>query len=102
MAESVFTDKVDRIALYTDSFIFLSLFLAELFVFIRLRFRVDKSGILTLMLHLIGSLIRILRSSLKIKLDALIVVAGITIWISLYYFTFEMKFIKIGLTAEDY
>ncbi len=102
MAESVFTDKVDSIALYTDSFIFVSLSLAEVFVFIRLRFRVDKSGILTLMLHLIGSLIRILRSSLKIKLDALIVVAGITIWISLYYFTFEMKFIKIGLTAEDY
>ena len=73
-----------------------------LFVFIKLRFRVDKSGILALFLHLIGSIIRILRSNLYIKLDAFIVIAGITIWISLYYFTFEMKFIQIALTAEDY
>ncbi len=79
MAESLFADKIDRIALYTDPFIFSTLSLVELWVFIRLRFKVDKSGILTLLLHLFASIIRILRSYLQMKIEALIVVAGITI-----------------------
>ncbi len=99
MAESGFADKVNRIAFYTDSFIFVLLFLVELWVFFRLRFRVDKSGILTLLLHLFASIIRILRSYFNIKIEAFLIVAGITIMISYYYFTFEMYFIKIALTA---
>jgi hypothetical protein len=102
MAESEYADRVNRIALYTDSFIFVSLFLVELWVFIRLRFRVDKSGVLTLLFHLIASIIRILRSSLDDNIEALVIFASIIIMISLYYFTFEMYFIKIALTAQDY
>ena len=90
MASSKFTPEIDHVVLYTDLFIFACLFLVELWVFTRLGFKVDKSGILTLLLHLIVSIIRILRSSLKINLQGLLVVAGILIWISLYYFTFEM------------
>ena len=85
-----FSREVDRIAKYTDWSIFASLFLVELWVFLRLRFKVDNSGILTLLLLLIVSIIRILRSSLDIQLQNLFVVSGIIVWISLYYFTFEM------------
>ena len=59
-----FINEVNKIALYTDWFIFASLLLAELWVFYRLRFKVDKSGILTLLLYLFASIIRIYRSNL--------------------------------------
>jgi hypothetical protein len=85
-----FSREVDRIAKYTDWSIFACLFLVELWVFLRLRFKVDNSGVLTLLLLLIVSIIRILRSSLDIQLQNLFVVSGIIVWISLYYFTFEM------------
>ena len=65
MDASQFIDKVDQIALYTDFFIFASLFIVELVVVIRLRFNIDKSGLLTLVLHLVASLIRIFRSTLN-------------------------------------
>jgi hypothetical protein len=93
--------EIDHIAKYTDCFILFCLFPVELWVFIRLRFKVDKSGILTLVLHLIVSIIRILRSYLD-KLQGLMVVATTMIWISLYYFTFEMWLIKNTLTSDDY
>ena len=59
-----FIDGVDHVAQYTDYFIFACLLLAELFVFVKLGFKIDKSGILTLVVHLIVSIIRIIRSSL--------------------------------------
>jgi hypothetical protein len=65
MDASQIIDKVNQIALYTDYFIFASLFIIVLFVVIKLRFKIDKSGLLTLVLHLVASLIRILRSTLK-------------------------------------
>ena len=102
MVKSEFTDDVDNIALYTDPLILACLSFVVLWVLIRLRFKVDRSGILTLLLHVISSILRILRSFLNIKVEPLVVVAGILIWISLYYFTFEMQFIKITLTSENY
>lgn len=93
--------EVDRIAFFTDCFIFACLFIFELFVVIKLRFKIDNSGKLTLLLHLFASLTRIFRSYL-LTYQGLMVVAGITIWISLHYFTFEMYLIKITLTAENY
>jgi hypothetical protein len=102
MVKSEFTDDVDNIALYTDPLILACLSFVVLWVLIRLRFKVDRSGILTLLLHVISSILRILRSFLNIKVEPLVVVSGILIWISLYYFTFEMQFIKITLTSENY
>jgi hypothetical protein len=101
MEASKFNDEVNKIAFYTDCFIFACLFTVELWVAIRLRFNIDKAGILTLLLHLFASLTRIFRSYLG-TYQGLMVVAGITIWISLHYFTFEMFLIKITLTADDY
>ncbi len=92
---------VNQIAVYTDWFIFGSLLLIELWVFISLRFKVDKSGILTLILHLSASILRIIRSSISGS-QFLITASGIMIWISLHYFTFEMWFIKITLTSDSY
>ncbi len=66
MDQFEFSRIINRIAQYTDFFIFASLFLVELWVFIRLGFKVDKSGIITLILQLIVSIIRILRSSLNL------------------------------------
>ena len=96
-----FTINVNDIAFYTDCFIFACLFPVELWVFIRLKFKVDNSGILTLLLHLTVSIIRIIRD-INDKIVGLIVVTGILIYISLHYFTFEMWLIKITLTSDDY
>jgi hypothetical protein len=46
--------------LYVDWFIFASLLSVELWVFIRLRLKMDKSGILTLLIHLLITIIRII------------------------------------------
>jgi hypothetical protein len=93
--------EVDQIAFITDCFIFACLFIVELYVVIKLRLKIDKSGLLTLLLYLFASLTRIFRSYMG-TYQGLMVVAGITIWISLHYFTFEMYLIKITLTADDY
>ncbi len=93
---------ISNIASVPDILIFASLLLVELWVFIKLNFKVDKSGILTLALHLVVSIIRIIRTYLLINIQALIVVAGVTVWISLYYFIFEMQLIKITLTSDNH
>ena len=101
MDPSQFSSIVNRIALYQDWFIFAFLFCVELWVFIRLRLQVDKSGILTLVIYLLITIIRIINISLE-NLQVLIVVMGILIWFSLHYFTFEMWLIKIKLTSDDF
>jgi hypothetical protein len=57
-----FTGEVNQITKYTDCFILACLCIVELWVLIRLRFKIDASGILTLLFHLIDSIIRIIRS----------------------------------------
>ena len=89
MSSTSFTNEINSISFYTDCLILAILISVELWVFIKLRFKVDSSGILTLLLHLLASLIRVLRSYYG-ALQFLIVVAGMIIWISLHYFTFEM------------
>ena len=60
MGASEFESKVREIALYADWFIFACLLTVELWVFIRLRLKMDKSGILTLLIHLLITIIRII------------------------------------------
>jgi hypothetical protein len=60
MGASEFESKVKEIAVYTDWFIFACLLSVELWVFIRLRLKMDKSGILTLLIHLLITIIRII------------------------------------------
>ena len=101
MGASEFESKVREIALYVDWFIFASLLSVELWVFIRLRLKMDKSGILTLLIHLLITIIRIINVSVE-KLEVLIVVMASLIWFSLHYFTFEMWLIKITLLSDDF
>jgi hypothetical protein len=101
MDPSEFTSKVNNIAFYADCFIFACLLSVELWIFVRLRFKVDKSGILTLLIHLLITIIRIINVSIE-NLEVLIVVIAILIWFSLHYFTFEMWLIKITLASDDF
>ena len=101
MAESEFVRKVKEIALYTHCFIFACLLCVELFVFIRLRFKMDKSGIWTLLIYLLISILRIINVFFN-KVEGLIVVMTSLIWFSLHYFTFEMWLIKITLLSDDF
>ena len=63
----------------------------EGFVFIRLKFKVDFSGKVTLLLHLVVSAIRVINTvNFNATRHILQVINSVLIWISLYYFTFEM------------
>ncbi len=77
----------------SDWFIFATLTLAEIYVFIRLKFNLDFSGKLTLLLHFCVSGIRIFYSSQKI-MDLYqkfsIVLSNNLVYLSLYYFVFEL------------
>ena len=78
----------------TDWVIFILLTLIEGFIFFKLRFKLDTSGILTLFLHFAVSLIRIINlyqsfnSPIQIFLNLL---GTYLIWFSFYYFTIEME-----------
>ena len=96
-----FNNTINQIAFYTDILIFGILLSVELLVLIKLKFKIDRSGLLTLLLHMLVSMFRVVRSQLE-YLQGLIVVTAIMIWISLHYFTFEMQLIKIKLTQHDY
>ena len=95
-----FYNTVNDIAFYTDILIFMILLLFEFLALFKLNFKIDRPGLLTLILHLVVSMVRVVRSQLE-YLQALIVVTVIMIWISLHYFTFEMQLIKIKLTEDD-
>ena len=84
-----FNNAINEIALYTDIIIFAILLPLELFVLVKLKFKIDKSGLITLLLHLLVSIFRIVRSQFE-YLQVMLVVTAIMIWISLHYFTFEM------------
>lgn len=69
----------------------------EIALFIKLKFKMDFSGKLTLLLLLLASAIRFLADFWNIGSEAfltLITVCTTLIWLSLYYFVFEMLLIK--------
>ena len=77
----------------SDWFIFATLTLIEIFVFVKLKFNLDFSGKLTLILHFIVSGIRIFLSYFQIYdvwQKCTITVANTLVWMSLYYFVFEL------------
>ena len=77
----------------SDWFIFCSLTLAEAFVFVKLKFKLDFSGKLTLLLHFLVSGIRIFNSYFEMSgawQSCTITAANTLVWISLYYFVFEL------------
>jgi hypothetical protein len=93
-----FVKLIEDITFYTDIFILICLLIIEGLVFYRLKFKVDKSGLLTLVLHLVISILRIADDFFKVFKA----ISSMLVWISLHYFTFEMWYIKAMLTSESY
>jgi hypothetical protein len=88
----------------TDSTILAILAIVEITLFIKLKFKIDFSGKFTLLLFLLASVIRFVADFLDIGSEAfliLITVCTTLIWLSLYYFVFEMLLIKY-LIQETY
>jgi len=86
---------IETISTYTDWAIFGCILITEAVVFWVLKFKMDKSGIITLLIHLMISIMRVGSSFLGI----LAVVCGILVWMSLHYFIFEMWYIKNTLAS---
>ena len=89
--------------------IFASMLMIFSFVFVKLKFKMDFSGILTLLLHLIVAVQRLVNDFIFVTEESksllnnnLQVLGNGLIWISLYYFTFEMMIIKSTLAASSY
>ena len=85
--------------------IFASMVMIFSFVFVKLKFKMDFSGILTLLLHLIVAVQRLVNDFIFVTEELnnnLQVLGNGLIWISLYYFTFEMMIIKSTLAASSY
>ena len=57
-----FIDKINNLAFYTDLVILVILLPLELLVLAKLKFKIDHSGLITLLLHLFVSIIRVVRS----------------------------------------
>ena len=60
-----FNNAINEIALYTDIIIFAILLPLELFVLVKLKVKIDNSGLITLLLHLLVSIFRIVRSQFE-------------------------------------
>ena len=89
---------IEGISNYSDIVILTCLLTFEVLVFIKLKFKVDKSGQLTLFLHLMVSILRIIDDIILIFKA----IPAIIIWISLHYFTFEMWYIKAALNSDSF
>ena len=95
---------LDTSTMITDSAILAILAIVQIALFIKLKFKMDFSGKLTLLLFLLASAIRFVADFLDIGSEAfliLITVCTTLIWLSLYYFVFEMLLIKY-LIQETY
>ena len=87
----------------SDWAIFALLTLLEGFVFFRLRFKLDVSGLLTLILHYVVTVLRIINHYQPFNTPFQIFVnllGSYLIWFSLYYFTIEMRLTQSLLTDQ--
>jgi hypothetical protein len=89
-----------------DWIMFSVLAAVELFIFIKMRFKIDFSGTITLLLHLFVSFMRLIGDYVDSKYSAIqkiIFLNGANlIWFSLYYFICELMHIKNSLEAPDH
>ena len=91
----------ETFGIITDWTIFSLLVLIEGYVFLKLRFKLDTSGLLVLLLHFFVSILRILNHYLDFNTPTQIslnLLGTYLIWFSLYYFTLEMMLITNLLT----
>ncbi len=87
---------IDTETMWINSVIFFLILLSEGFVFYKLKFKIDFSGKLTLLLHLLVSILRFLVHWIddeSIIWLFLFFECRVMVSFSLYYFVFEMKLI---------
>ena len=97
----------DKSPWWIDAMIFIIVSIFETFTFIRLKFKMDFSGKLTLILHFIVSLLRLISHLIPFEGALLIVwffffdICKDLVSFSLNYFIFEMKLINNTLTPDN-
>jgi CRISPR/Cas system-associated protein Csx1 len=95
----------DKVKTVSDWIMLSVLTVVELYIFIKMRFKIDISGTLTLIVHLFVSLIRLIGdyAESKIALQRVLFLNGANmIWLSLFYFTCELMHIKNSLESKDH
>ena len=98
-------DIEETVKIVNDWIILTVLAAVELFILIKMRFKIDFSGTLTLFLHLFVSLMRVIGDYVKSDSAAqkvLFLNGAIMIWFSLYYFICELMHIKNSLESSDH
>jgi hypothetical protein len=81
-----------EVAFIEDIVILSILALVEALLFIRLRCKIDLSGIFLLLLTLAVAILRVLKGqdTLKEHFTIINVICQLLIWFALYYFTFDL------------
>jgi hypothetical protein len=99
-------DIVKQVQVVNDWIILSTLTVVELFVLIKMRFKVDFSGILTLFTHFFVSLMRLINGYIVSETGGaqiiLYTIGANMIWFSLYYFTCELLHIKNSLESDEH
>ena len=88
----------------SDTSLFLVIAIVVITLVVKLKFDIDKSGLLTLFLHLLASVIRLTSTFIGIKLGITYALQSFVtslIWFSLYYFTCELQLIQKHLEADN-
>ena len=83
---------------------FASLFVVEAFVFTKLSWKMDSSGILTLLSYLTASFLRILPNMFKINIFVRAILEFVTSYLVvfvIYYFTFEILKIEASFKGRN-
>lgn len=84
--------------------ILVALVSSYLFIFIKLKFKIDITGFLSLLLYLVGMMIRAVDYFFDPSsgvIDLIQLESQILVWYSLYYFTLEMLRIKYMIEAAS-
>jgi hypothetical protein len=96
-------DILDTVNPYLHGTVFCLALLLEAYVFISLRFKLDKAAYLIALSYLIVMLIRIVPSLEDIIVFTIIwPIAGNIIWAILFYFVFEMKQVQAKLVSDTF
>ena len=94
------SDWLQATARVSDWVILALLSIVEIGVLVQLKFKMDFSGKLTLLLHFIVAVLRVFQDYEDydgVASNVLGTFCQMLIWFSLYYFTFEMKLIQEAL-----
>ena len=94
-------DTTEEIISFT---VFFSLLAIETFVFVKLRCKLEKVGMITLLSYLIASFTRILPNFIVIDIQARAIIEFMTqnlLFFVIYYFTFEILKIEATFISKN-